>query len=158
MSHMFTGSGLFPALLRVFSSPVITPFGYASFAEYVERLFGYKPRLTVDKLRVALPLESLPELNRALRDGELTWSATCELTCVAGHPGAPRASGRSDAEQDRAPAGTVGFLAEELGARPGAPVRPEARRHVLPSGGSPSPPPRVAVRASSRSTMIRSCF
>lgn len=31
--------------------------GYGSFVEYVERLFGYAPRLTLEKLRVAEALE-----------------------------------------------------------------------------------------------------
>jgi len=56
--------------------------GFASFAEYVERLFGYSPRLTREKLRVAEALEGLPELSRALRSGELTWSVVRELTRV----------------------------------------------------------------------------
>src|SRR6188768_887836 len=56
--------------------------GFASFAEYVERLFGYSPRLTREKLRVAEALEGLPALSRALRSGELTWSVVRELTRV----------------------------------------------------------------------------
>jgi len=35
------------------------PLGYGSFVEYVERLFGYSPRLTYEKLRVAEALEQL---------------------------------------------------------------------------------------------------
>jgi hypothetical protein len=31
--------------------------GYGSFGEYIERLFGYSPRLTLEKLRVAEALE-----------------------------------------------------------------------------------------------------
>ncbi|HEY6562579.1 MAG TPA: RuvA C-terminal domain-containing protein [Polyangiaceae bacterium] len=57
--------------------------GFASFAEYVERLFGYKPRSTEEKLRVAEALEHLPELGSALREGALCWSAARELTRVA---------------------------------------------------------------------------
>src|SRR5688572_4544369 len=43
--------------------------GYASFVEYVERVFGYNPRLTQGKLRVADALEELPELDVSLRSG-----------------------------------------------------------------------------------------
>jgi hypothetical protein len=57
--------------------------GYGSFAEYVERLFGYSPRLTHDKLRVAEALEGLPVLAQALRAGEASWSALRELTRAA---------------------------------------------------------------------------
>jgi len=57
--------------------------GFASFGEYVERLFGYNGRLVKEKLRVAQSLEALPEASEALRAGELTWSAARELTRVA---------------------------------------------------------------------------
>ncbi|MFZ5893640.1 MAG: HNH endonuclease [Myxococcota bacterium] len=57
--------------------------GFASFAEYVERLFGYNGRLVKEKLRVAQALEPLREMSDALRTGGLTWSAVRELTRVA---------------------------------------------------------------------------
>lgn len=57
--------------------------GFASFIEYVERLFGYGPRAIKEKMRVAEALEQLPELTAALQRGELTWSAARELTRVA---------------------------------------------------------------------------
>ena len=57
--------------------------GFGSFAEYVERLLGYSPRSTHEKLRVAEALEGLPALSRALDTGALTWSALRELTRVA---------------------------------------------------------------------------
>jgi hypothetical protein len=57
--------------------------GYGSFIEYAERLFGYKPRATQEKLRVAQALEELPELSRELRDGTLSFSQVRELTRVA---------------------------------------------------------------------------
>src|SRR5215510_12623607 len=40
--------------------------GFGSFFEYCERLFGYRPRSTHEKLRVAAALESLPALASAL--------------------------------------------------------------------------------------------
>src|SRR5262245_49478491 len=43
--------------------------GYGSFGEYVERLFGYKPRSTQEKLRVAEALEQLPAVAQALETG-----------------------------------------------------------------------------------------
>jgi len=57
--------------------------GFASFGEYVERSFGYKPRSTQEKLRVAEALEELPVLSGALEQGTLHWSAARELTRVA---------------------------------------------------------------------------
>ncbi len=80
-----TGSGSSALLRAVFEAERICHLGYASFAEYVERLFGYKPRATEEKLRVAQALESLPEMNRALRDGELTWSATSPSSLALPH-------------------------------------------------------------------------
>jgi hypothetical protein len=117
------------ALLRAYRSGAHRHLGYASFAEYIERLFGYKPRVTEEKLRAAQALESLPEMNRALRDGELTWSAARELTRVA-TPRTERewlgaAFGKTVRQVERLVSG------RKLGDRPGDPPRPEARRHVL---------------------------
>ena len=57
--------------------------GHGTFGEYIERLFGYRPRTTQDKLRAAEALESLPLTARALEQGALSWSAARELTRVA---------------------------------------------------------------------------
>jgi len=57
--------------------------GYGSFTEYIDRLFGYAPRLTHEKLRVAEALETLPELGRELQSGSVTFSQVRELTRVA---------------------------------------------------------------------------
>src|SRR5262245_6034339 len=57
--------------------------GFGSVFEYIERLFGYKPRTTHEKLRVAEALEGLPLLAQALEAGRLSWSAVRELTRVA---------------------------------------------------------------------------
>src|ERR1700710_895793 len=70
-------------LLAAFRSGVHVRLGYGSFVEYIERLFGYAPRLTHDKLRVAEALEGLPQLAEALRDGKASWSSLRELTRVA---------------------------------------------------------------------------
>lgn len=71
------------SLLRALRAGAHVHLGFASFAEYVERLFGYRPRWTEERLRVAEALEGLPELAQSLRDGALSWSAARELTRVA---------------------------------------------------------------------------
>ena len=50
------------ALVRAMRSRVHVHLGYGSFGEYVQRLFGYSPRTTFDKLRTAQALEVLPEI------------------------------------------------------------------------------------------------
>jgi len=57
--------------------------GYASIGEYARRLFGFTPRQTQARLRVAEALEQLPALASALEVGQLCWSAVRELTRVA---------------------------------------------------------------------------
>lgn len=57
--------------------------GYASFGEYVERLFGFSRRMANERLRVGMALETLPELAAALKAGELSWSVARELSRVA---------------------------------------------------------------------------
>src|SRR6185369_9494756 len=70
-------------LVHGLRSGVHRHLGFASFAEYVERLFGYGPRWTEERLRVAEALAKLPEMDQALRDGAITWSTARELTRVA---------------------------------------------------------------------------
>jgi hypothetical protein len=70
-------------LLRALRAGVHSHLGFGSFREYVERLFGYKPRWTEERLRVAEALEGLPTLGESLRDGSVNWSAARELTRVA---------------------------------------------------------------------------
>src|SRR5438477_5524280 len=71
------------AMLRALRAGAHIYLGYACFAEYIERLFGYTPRWTAERLRVATALEALPEIGRALRDGSIHWSTARELTRVA---------------------------------------------------------------------------
>src|SRR5882672_4498528 len=66
-------------LLAALRTAAHVHLGYGSFGEYVERLFGYKPRSTQEKLRVAQALEELPVAAQALETGELSWSAVREL-------------------------------------------------------------------------------
>jgi hypothetical protein len=70
-------------LLRALRSAAHVHLGFGSFCQYVERLFGYKPRTTQEKLRVAESLEGLPRLAGALSSGALGWCAARELTRVA---------------------------------------------------------------------------
>ncbi len=76
--------------------------GYGSFGEYIERLFGYKPRSTQEKLRVAEALEELPAIAQALASGMLNWSARARAHArVAGKsPGdGPSSTGQPDARR-----------------------------------------------------------
>ncbi len=70
-------------LLAALRSAAHAHLGFGSFGEYVERLFGYKPRSTQEKLRVAEALEELPAIAQALEEGAVNWSAVRELTRVA---------------------------------------------------------------------------
>ncbi|HWP08148.1 MAG TPA: hypothetical protein VNN72_20535, partial [Polyangiaceae bacterium] len=71
------------ALLRARRSGAHVRLGFASFLEYTERLFGYRPRLTQEKLRVAEALEELPEIAGELRTGVINFSVAREVTRVA---------------------------------------------------------------------------
>jgi hypothetical protein len=103
--------------------------GYANFVEYVERLFGYRPRLTQEKLRVAEALEGLAELDCALRDGALSWSAVRELTRVATtnteEAWIAAARGRTSRDVEKLVSG------RKPGDRPADAASPEAKRHTL---------------------------
>ena len=70
-------------LLLAWRSGVHVHLGHGSFVEYVERLLGYSPRATREKLRVAQALEHLPRCAQALEQGALSWCAVRELTRVA---------------------------------------------------------------------------
>jgi hypothetical protein len=70
-------------LLRALHAGTHIELGYGSFYEYTERLFGYGPRLTQEKIRVAEALAGLPETAEALETGSISFSAARELTRVA---------------------------------------------------------------------------
>jgi hypothetical protein len=70
-------------LLCAWRSAAHVHLGYGSYPQYIERLFGYKPRTTQEKLRVAEALETLPRLEQALELGAVSWCAARELTRVA---------------------------------------------------------------------------
>jgi hypothetical protein len=69
-------------LLRAFDSKLHERLGFGSFIEYIERLFGHSPRLTMEKIRVAKALAELRQTSDALKAGALSWSAVRELTRI----------------------------------------------------------------------------
>lgn len=118
-----------PCLRAAEQANVHARLGFGSFVEYIERLFGYAPRLTVEKLRVATALESLPESAQALRDGSASWSSLRELTRVA-TPQTERiwlasARGRTVREVEKLVSG------HKAGELPDDPSDPALARHVL---------------------------
>jgi hypothetical protein len=116
-------------LLVAFRTGAHVRLGHGSFAEYVERVLGYAPRMTHEKLRVAEALETLRAVPQALREGKLSWSAVRELTRVAtAHTEGEwlaAAQGRTVRDVERLVSGH-GF-----GSRPQDPVDPQLRRHVV---------------------------
>jgi hypothetical protein len=57
--------------------------GYVHALEYLEEVFGYAPKTAQERVRVARELGALPQLEDALRCGELSHSVVRELTRVA---------------------------------------------------------------------------
>src|SRR5262245_7913691 len=57
--------------------------GYAHMNEYLERELGYAPQVGIERVRVAMALAELPQLEASLGDGSLAFSAVRELTRVA---------------------------------------------------------------------------
>lgn len=116
-------------LLAAMKARVDRRLGYGSFVEYVERLFGYAPRLTQEKLRVAEALEELPELSAALEKGETSWSSVRELTRVSTPETEGKwldaARGRTVREVERLVSGRI------RGSLPTDPADDAKRRHVL---------------------------
>jgi hypothetical protein len=116
-------------LLRAYRAATHVYFGYASFGEYIERLFGLSRRATEEKLRVAGALEGLPELAEALRSGKLNWSVVRELSRVAvpetEHEWMLAARGKTARQVERMVSGLA------PGDRPAARRRPEFVRHIL---------------------------
>jgi hypothetical protein len=104
-------------------------FGFASFAEYVERVLGYGPRTLTDRLRVAEALQRLPMTADALAAGRLSYSAVRELTRVATaateEAWLDAARGRTAREVE---AQVAGHRAGDL---PGDPPDPELRTFAL---------------------------
>jgi len=103
--------------------------GFATYAEYLERLFGFSPREVKERLRVARALEELPLTGDALETGRLCWSAARELTRVA----TPGTEGAWLSAADDKTVRQVEELVSgrEKGDGPEAPPNDEVRRHVL---------------------------
>src|SRR5260221_13873329 len=117
------------ALLHALRSGVHVMLGFGTFAEYVERLLGYRPRWTSERLRVAEALELLPELDQALRDGAVSWSTVRELTRVAvpenEHDWLEVARGRALRQVEELVSG------HKLGDGPGDCADPSSRIHAI---------------------------
>jgi hypothetical protein len=116
-------------LLSALRSGTHVRLGYGWFHEYTERLFGYGPKLTQEKLRVAEALEELPETGRELEAGTISFSAARELTRVA-VPATERewldvSRGRTVREIEQLVSG------HRPGSRPDDIPDPAARRHVI---------------------------
>jgi len=117
------------ALLDADRACVYVYLGYGGIIEYGERLFGFAPKITQERLRVAGALESLPLLDQALEAGRLCYSAARELTRVT--------IAETEAEWLAASANKAVREIEDLvsghvsGDRPNDEKRPEARRHVF---------------------------
>lgn len=103
--------------------------GFASFSEYLERLFGYSLRRAREKLRVAQALEVLPETMAALAAGAIHWSCARELTRVAiaetEHAWLEAARGASMREVEELVSGHA------PGDLPGDPRDPKAELHTI---------------------------
>ncbi len=112
--------------------------GFPTLASYAEQRFGIDARRTSEYVRVGRALETLPQIDQALREGELGWSKVVLLTHVA----APTCE---DAWLDKARRSSWRELrrAVQLG-RPGRPPRdphdtkglPETTFHVRARLGS----------------------
>jgi len=117
------------SLLSALKTGAHLQLGYATFVEYIERLFGYTARWTAERLRVAEALERLPEIDQALRDSALNWSAVRELTRVAvpdnEHQWLAVAQGRNLRQIEELVSGL------RLGDGPGEPRDPSSSTHVL---------------------------
>lgn len=70
-------------LLSGFELGVEQLYGYASFAEYVGRLFDIGARGVEDRVRTARQLQDLPLIREARRRGEMKYTTARELTRVA---------------------------------------------------------------------------
>jgi Holliday junction resolvase RuvA-like protein/HNH endonuclease len=113
-------------LLAAWRSGAHVHLGHGSFTEYIERLLGYSPRATREKLRVAEALERLPRSAQALEQGVLSWCAARELTRVA--------TADTEAAWLEAAHGKTTRQIEALvaGKQPGEPPPDPAHQHDLP--------------------------
>jgi hypothetical protein len=116
-------------LLRGMKAAVHIALSYGSYFEYVERIFGYSPRIAAERIRVAQALEELPAMAEALRTGEIGWSIARELTRVAvvstEREWLDASRTKTVRQVERMVSGRT------KGDRPGDPPDETARRHVV---------------------------
>ncbi len=99
--------------------------GKTSIREYLEHECGYGPHVASERVRVAEALDAMPDLERALGDGELSYSAVRAISRVATNrtEGAWIAACRGKSQRE-----IEERLAErEVGDGPAAPRKPELR-------------------------------
>ena len=70
-------------LCRAIRAEVWRKRGNGSLLDYLEERLGYGPKAANERVRIAMALDELPELEQALANGELPFSAIRELTRVA---------------------------------------------------------------------------
>jgi hypothetical protein len=116
-------------LLRGMKAAVHVALAYGSYFEYVERIFGYAPRVAADRIRVAQALEELPLTAEALRTGDISWSIAREVTRVAV---AETEREWLDAVRSKRVRQVEGMVSgRSTGDRPTDPPDESARRHVV---------------------------
>ena len=116
-------------LLAAQRAEVHKRFACVTFAEYVERVLGYGPRVCADRLRVAAALEELPSTAAALAAGEVSYSAVRELARVAT---AATEGAWLDAARDKTVRDVEALVVgHEAGDLPDDPTDPDPRPRVL---------------------------
>ena len=105
------------------------PLGMVSALDYLERVFGYTPRVAEERLRVARALGELPRLSAELAAGQLPFTAVRELTRVI-------TPATEAAWIDAARSKNVREIEDLVsghrrGDRPDEPANPDVRRHVV---------------------------
>jgi hypothetical protein len=115
------------ALLEAWECGLHRDLGFASFAGYVERLFGCSQHAAMERLRVARALQDLPRMSAELADGTISYSVARELTRFV-------TSGSEGAWLDHCRDKTVREIEKETaglqpGARPGDP--PAVTREIV---------------------------
>jgi hypothetical protein len=132
--------------------------GFASFHEYVDRVFGYTGRQTEERLRVAEALERLPGLSVKLAQGELCFSVVRELTRVCTEESELEwiavAEGRTAREVERM---VSGRSFDPIRARAGMPVdRGNSPQDLRSEGGRHDDAGHRALRCAPRNGARRS--
>lgn len=117
------------ALIRAERARVHEKMGYGSLIEYADRLLGFAPHTTRERLRIAKALEELPRTTAALQCGDVTLSAVRELTRVA-TPETEKAWLEAASDQRVRDIEQL-VRGRQPGDTPDDPRDPELERHVL---------------------------